>query len=61
LNDNVYSVDLYFIKNLKETICLIENAVSFEVHDAPREKAWYGKWIGAVRPKFETTFEKESD
>lgn len=61
LNDNVYSIDLYFIKNLKETICLIENAVSFEVHDAPREKAWFGKWIGAVRPKFDTTFEKESD
>lgn len=61
LNDNVYSIDLYFIKSLKQTICLIENAVSFELHDPPREKAWYGKWIGAIRPKLDTSFEKENE
>jgi lipopolysaccharide transport system ATP-binding protein len=60
LNDNTYSIDLYFVKNLKERLCFIEGAVNFELHDPPREKAWYGKWVGAIRPKLETSFEKEN-
>ncbi|MDX2003057.1 MAG: ABC transporter ATP-binding protein [Chitinophagales bacterium] len=56
LNDDVYSIDLYFVKNTTDVIFRLESAISFEVHDIPRETGWYGKWIGAVRPILKTDY-----
>jgi lipopolysaccharide transport system ATP-binding protein len=30
-----------------------DDVLVFEVSDVEREGKWYGKWPGAVRPKFE--------
>ena len=42
------------------SVCLYnhEDILSFEVHDVEREGNWYGKWIGAVRPKLKFGIEE---
>lgn len=53
LNDSTYRVRLLIVKDRSIPLIDIENVATFEVHDVVREGAWYGKWIGAVRPKLE--------
>jgi len=52
LNDGVYRVRLFIVKNMSLAIFDLDNVAIFEVHDIEREGPWYGKWIGTVRPKF---------
>lgn len=52
LNDGIYRVRLLIVKDQSVALVDLENVATFEVHDVEREGAWYGKWIGAVRPKF---------
>lgn len=52
MNDGIYRVRLLIVKDQSVALVDLDNIVSFEVHDAERRGAWYGKWIGAVRPKF---------
>jgi lipopolysaccharide transport system ATP-binding protein len=53
LNDDVYTIDNYFVKDASTVLYKQREPVFFKVLDIPRENtAWYGKWIGAVRPKF---------
>jgi lipopolysaccharide transport system ATP-binding protein len=63
LNDGTHRVDLYVVRNKSEVIYSQEDIVVFEVQDAERRGAWYGKWIGAIRPnlKWETQFLGESE
>jgi len=51
LNDNIYSVSLMIHCKGVEGLHL-PDALIFEMEDADRSDwGWYGKWIGAVRPK----------
>jgi lipopolysaccharide transport system ATP-binding protein len=59
LNDNAYSIHLFFVKDMSIGIYNHENILSFEVQDVEREGNWYGKWIGAVRPKLEFNIEEK--
>lgn len=52
LNDGVYRVRLLIVKDTSVALIDLDNVAIFEVHDVEREGAWYGKWIGAVRPTF---------
>jgi lipopolysaccharide transport system ATP-binding protein len=53
LNDNKYSVEIYFIKDTSIGLYKQADVVTFEVQDVRRNINWYGKWIGAVRPKLD--------
>jgi lipopolysaccharide transport system ATP-binding protein len=51
LNDDIYTVDLYYVKDSSSVLFLQQEPIFFEIHDLPRENtSWYGKWVGAVRP-----------
>ena len=52
LNDGVYRVRLLIVKDTSVALIDLDNVAIFEVRDVEREGAWYGKWIGAVRPTF---------
>ncbi len=59
LNDGTHRVQLCVVKDEHEIIFNIEDVLVFDVQDTPeRRGAWFGKWIGAVRPnlKWETEF-----
>lgn len=52
LNDGTYRVRLLIVEDTTKVIFDLENIIVFEVSDVEREFSWYGKWEGAVRPKF---------
>ena len=52
LNDGIYRVRLLIVKDMSAVLVDLDNVAIFEVHDIERDGAWYGKWIGAVRPTF---------
>ncbi len=55
LNDDIYTVNLLFVKNTSVILYAIEELLTFEVFDDQRDGNWYGKWLGAVRPKLNFT------
>jgi lipopolysaccharide transport system ATP-binding protein len=52
LNDDTYRVRLMIVKDTSIVIFERDSVIVFEVSDVERESSWYGKWEGAVRPKF---------
>ena len=50
LNDDIYTVNLLFVKDTSVVLFAIEEVLTFEVLDNPRDGAWFGKWLGAIRP-----------
>jgi len=52
LNDDIYSINLIFVKDTVSHIYYIEDLLTFEVVEERREGNWFGKWMGAVRPTF---------
>ena len=50
LNDDIYTINLLFVKDASVVIYSLEDLLTFEVSDIVREGNWYGKWLGAVRP-----------
>ncbi len=51
LNNNTYSLNLLFIKNLSKTIFILENIINFKVIESANvERKWFGKRQGVVRP-----------
>jgi lipopolysaccharide transport system ATP-binding protein len=50
LNDDVYTISLYFVKDTAAMLYVIHDLLTFEVVDEQRQGAWFGKWVGAVRP-----------
>jgi lipopolysaccharide transport system ATP-binding protein len=56
LNNGVYRIRLLIVKDMSTPLIDLDNVAIFEVQDVEREGAWYGKWVGAVRPtlKWET-------
>lgn len=52
LNDGSYYFTLYVVKETSVFIYEFEECISFDVEDYRENIHWYGKWGGAVRPKF---------
>ena len=61
LNNGVYRVRLLIVIDISRAIINLDNAAIFEVHDIERDGAWFGKWIGAVRPTFNWVTTSASD
>jgi lipopolysaccharide transport system ATP-binding protein len=54
LNDGTHRVQLYVIRDQSVAIFRLDDILIFDVEDtAEGRNGWYGKWIGAVRPKLE--------
>jgi len=63
LNEGLYSVSAIVGSGAADTQVLEDYAVSFHVHDSGEmRKAYYGEWLGTVRPKlaWSTEFEENS-
>ena len=52
LNDGPYYISVVFVKNTTQRLFYFEACLSFDVEDYRNDTAWFGKWIGAVRPAF---------
>ncbi|MBX7131453.1 MAG: ABC transporter ATP-binding protein [Fimbriimonadaceae bacterium] len=59
LNDGYYYVNLQVTGDSKG-VYVLEEALHFEIADAEREGAWFGKWPGAVRPYFQWEHKPEA-
>jgi lipopolysaccharide transport system ATP-binding protein len=55
LNDDIYTIRLFFVKDGGAVIYQIEDILTFEVVDEARTGSWFGKWPGAVRPNLPFT------
>lgn len=53
LNDDIYTINLLFVKDTNRIDLELRDLLTFEVSDVPRQGNWYGKWLGAVRPSLE--------
>jgi lipopolysaccharide transport system ATP-binding protein len=53
LNDGMYSVALYIIRDGMLTLYDVHDLLVFQVHDVERRKGYMGPWSGAVRPALE--------
>lgn len=53
LNNDTYTVRLLIVNDASVALIDIHNILLFEVQDNERRGNWYGKWIGAVRPRFD--------
>ncbi len=58
LNDETYRVQIMFVRDRSRSIFTHDEILIFEVNDIQRDGAWFGKWFGVVRPKFEWQSEK---
>ncbi len=52
LNDGAYYISLIFVKDTSDPLFYLEECLSFEVEDYRENYAWFGKWMGHVRPAF---------
>jgi lipopolysaccharide transport system ATP-binding protein len=52
LNDGSYYISIVFVKDTTRRLFYFESCLSFDVEDYRPNTAWYGKWIGYVRPDF---------
>ena len=50
LNDDIYTVDIYVIKNTSVILLGLKGTLQFEVKEIARIENWYSKWIGIIRP-----------
>ncbi len=53
LNDGSYYISIIFVKDSSVVLYYYEECLSFNVEDYRDDIAWYGKWVGYVRPKFD--------
>jgi lipopolysaccharide transport system ATP-binding protein len=57
LNDGSYYISIVFVKNTTDRLYYFEECLSFDVEDYREDSAWYGKWIGCVRPNFDVVLQ----
>jgi len=57
LNSGIYSIEVYFVRDISNVLFHIADLMVFEVHDVERESGWLGEFPGAVRPKLQWEFE----
>jgi len=55
MNDGIYSIMMMIVKD-SAALFVLDDALTFEVHDIERPGHWMGKWPGAVRPKLEWNY-----
>lgn len=55
LNDELYTINLLYVKDTSVILYHINDVLTFEVADVAREGNWYGKWQGAIRPTLDFT------
>jgi lipopolysaccharide transport system ATP-binding protein len=60
LNDGSYYISIVFVSNTTFRLFYFESCLSFQVADYRENTAWYGKWIGHVRPDFKVTLRSEN-
>ncbi len=54
LNDGTHRVQLYVVQDQSAVLFKVDDLLVFDVLDeAEMRAAWYGKWLGAVRPLLE--------
>ena len=53
LNDDIYIIDLFFVKETSSLVFTYKDLLTFEVADEVRTGNWFGKWYGIIRPKFD--------
>jgi len=59
LNEGNYTVEINFVRDRSRVLFNLEDACSFEIHDMEK-RAWFGKRMGAVRPKLDFTLKHAS-
>jgi len=57
MNDDIYSIDLLFVKETSSLIYTAKDLLTFEVADEPRKGNWFGKWYGVMRPRLDFTLD----
>jgi lipopolysaccharide transport system ATP-binding protein len=58
LNDGTHRLQLYIVENQSVVLSRHDDLLVFDVMEPSGEREnWYGKWIGAVRPKLEWSTE----
>lgn len=57
LNDGSYYISIVFVSNTTTRLFYYESCLSFEVADYRENTAWFGKWMGHVRPDFKVMLE----
>ncbi|GAC1417964.1 MAG: ABC transporter ATP-binding protein [Flavisolibacter sp.] len=55
LNDGSYYLSIIIVQDTSIPLFELEECISFDVADFRENTNWYGKWTGAVRPKFPFT------
>ena len=60
LNDGSYYISIVFVSNTTRRLFYFESCLSFEVADHRENTAWYGKWMGCVRPDFKVQLENQN-
>ena len=55
LNNIIYIIDFYFIKDDSIIEFEYRNILQLEIVESKRNYNWHGKWIGAIRPNFNFT------
>ncbi len=53
LNDDIYSINLMFVKDTSSVIYQFGDLLTFEVTEGQRNVNWFGKWEGAIRPSLD--------
>ena len=61
LNDGSYYIVLNVVKDTSTPVFYFEECISFDVEDYRENIKWYGKWVGAVRPKFPFRLQQPQD
>jgi lipopolysaccharide transport system ATP-binding protein len=49
LNDDIYTISLFFVKDTATVLYDISDLLTFEIIEGKRESNWYGKHIGACK------------
>lgn len=59
LNDGSYYISVVFVKNTTQRLFYFEACLAFDVEDYRSNTAWFGKWLGYVRPAFPVTVKQK--
>lgn len=58
LNDGSYYISIIMVKDTSQPLFYFEECLFFDVEDYRENSAWFGKWMGYVRPQFPVTLKQ---
>lgn len=58
LNDGSYYISIIMVKDTSKPLFYLEECLFFDVEDYRENMAWFGKWMGYVRPQFPVTLKQ---